>query len=181
MYRLSSMAAIGVAGVAAIASTLLLMHQAVPVHADGSGGMSRCSSSQLLIRHMNKGLGAALGHSGLWYRMHVLRGGPCTLQGFPDVVLLDRNFHPVPPHVGRGGYIIAANLPKRRVVLSQRHDAYFALELADVPSDNQSCRLVPYLRVTPPGDHRSVVISDRISDCGTGIDVSPVEPSPVLR
>jgi hypothetical protein len=181
MRRSSIARAITMVGVAAILGALLLVRGGMPAQTVGSAGVPHCSNIQLLIRPMNRSLGAALGHSGRWYRIHELWGGPCQLQGFPGAELLDRNFHSLPPHVGRGGHIISATLPKREVVLSQQHDAYFALEYADSPIGNRRCHSVPYLMVTPPGDALPVVTFGDIPDCGGRMDVSPVEPTPVLR
>lgn len=181
MERSSIMRGIAAAGAAALLGAIFLIHQTVTVQAAPSAGPHRCFSAQLAIRPMNKGLGAALGHTGRWYRMHVLRGGPCTLRGFPHVVLLDRNFHPVSSHVGHSGYIIPPTLPVRRVILDGRHDAYFALEEQDIPGDNGPCPQVPYLLVTPPGDRLPIVTHGGITLCPGPDDTSPVEPTPALR
>lgn len=175
MHGSSITGAITTLGLAAILGILLLVRGSMPVQAVGSaGGVRRCSNIQLLIRPMNKGLGAALGHSGRWYRIRELWGVPCQLQGFPGAELLNRNFHSLPPHVGRGGYIISATLPTREVLLNQQHDAYF-------PIDNRHCHSVPYLIVTPPGDTLPVVTFGDIPDCGGRMGVSPVEPMSVPR
>jgi hypothetical protein len=178
MDRSTLMGAIMAAAIAAITSMALLVHRGVPVQAAPSGGIHRCYNTQLIMRPTNKGLGAALGHIGRWYRIRHLWGGPCSLQGFPRVELLDRNFHSLPIHVGRGGYIISATLPTREVVLDRQHDAYFALEYTDV----RTCRFAPYLIVTPPNDNLPVVTySGGLAPCPGDVGVSPVEPTPALH
>jgi Protein of unknown function (DUF4232) len=176
--------AIRMSVVAALVVTALLgYHPSAPVDRALSSGMPHCSSVQLLISPINKGLGAALGHVGRWYRMRDVWGGPCNLQGFPGVELLDRNFHTLLRRVKRGhGMIISGSPRPRLVMLNQQHDAYFALEFTDIQKGNASCRSVPYLIITPPNGSLPVVThSGGIAPCPGDIIVSPVEPTPILH
>lgn len=183
MDRSSVTGAILTVAVTGIIVSVLLVHREAPVEAAPAAGIPGCSNIQVLITPTNKGLGAAAGSIGRWYRMHDIWGGPCSLRGFPGVELLDRNFHTLPGHVRRGhGMIISGDLLKREVVLNQQHDAYFALEYSDVQSDGEPCGSVPYLMVTPPNDKLPVVTySGGIVPCPGQITVSPVEPVPLLR
>src|SRR5437868_951096 len=99
MRGLSIGARITAATVVAAAATAFLIEGAVPAKA-ASARIPRCSNIQLAIEPMNKGLGAALGHIGRWYRVRELWGPPCSLQGFPRVQLLDARHHPSPVRVG---------------------------------------------------------------------------------
>lgn len=143
----------------------------------------RCMNVQLSVSP-GGGLGAATGHLGVWFRLHNLRRSACSLQGFPGVELLDKNFQSLPDPVQRSGYMISPSLPKRMVVLDRSHDAYFALEYGDVPNMNHPCRSgVPYVMVIPPNDRLPIVGYARIGyQCfGDRVDVSPVLPARALR
>jgi hypothetical protein len=134
----------------------------------------------LVIRPIKGGV--ALGHVDVIYRIRDLWGGPCSLQGYPSVELLDRNFHSLPTHLKRDhGYIISG-IRAHRVVLNEQHDAYFALEYHDVPIDNQPCGSTPYLMIFPPNDNLPVVTYSGVgTPCGGDIVVSPVESTPAVR
>jgi hypothetical protein len=165
-------------GIAAIVSGAVLVHDDARVWATASFNIHPCSNTDLLMRPMKEGLGAAAGHVGRWYRIHHPWGSACSLQGFPGVDPLDAHFHSLPIQIGHSGYIITATLPERQVIIDQRHDAYFALEYTDV----RYCKSAPYLMVFPPGDKLPVVTySGGLAPCPGAIDSSPVEARAVLR
>jgi|SRR5947209_4432938 len=142
---------------------------------------ARCNSGQVSVAPTNKGLGAALGHSGRWFRVRLHAGEACTLQGYPKVVLLDARLHRIPSRVRHGGYIISSFHPAARtVILSRRHDGYFAVEQMDVPSPPRPCIIVPYLDVTLPGTAHPVLTRGPVGLCPPADGVSPIEPSPSL-
>ncbi len=181
MNRSSIRGAITATVFAAFMGIVLLIHHGATVKAAPSPRIHHCPNIQVQIVPINRGLGAALGHIGRWYRIRDLWSDPCSLQGFPGVELLDRNFHSLPRQVGRGGYIISSTTPERWVVLDPRHDAYFALEYTHIQTGDQPCRTVPYLLITPPNDSLPVVTdSGAIAPCPSEIGVSPVEATPAL-
>jgi hypothetical protein len=180
MSRLPLIAARTVLGITLIAGMGLLVHRVIPVGASASVAMQRCSNIQLSVRRV-AGSGAA-GTVVVVYRLHVLWGGPCSLQGFPGVELLDKQFHSLPTQVQRGdGVSIIASVPVRQVVLDGQHDAYFALEYHHVPINNHPCYSPRYLMVIPPNDRLPIVTYSGIDySCGT-ISVSPVTSRSPLR
>lgn len=136
---------------------------------------SPCGNYQLLI-HRVRSSGAA-GHLGRMYRIHNFLAHPCTLRGYPGLVLLDRNFFSLPTHVTRGlAFLPGKNAPVT-VTLSGNHDAYFVLEWARVPSPGQSCPNAPYMLLTPPNDHLPVAAYAGIDACGGNMTTSPVAPN----
>jgi hypothetical protein len=170
---------IAAVGAAALVGAAVLGHRAPLAQAAPATAPPRCSNVQLLIRPY-KSLGAATGHLGLWYRLHDLTAAPCSLQGYPGALLLDRDFHSLPTTVQRAhGYIIAGSPPVHLVILSPQHDAYFALEYSDVPQGNAPCASAPYLMVTPPNDLLPNVTFSGLGApvCGGKVGVSPVEPT----
>jgi hypothetical protein len=159
----------------------LFLEHGVPVRAASSAGISRCSNVQLLIRPRAE-QGAA-GTVLVEYRIHDLQSASCSLQGFPGLELLDRNFHSLPTHVTRGdGVNIIARVPVRQVILDQQHDAYFLLEYHHIPTGSQSCPSAPYVMVTPPNDFLPDVTYSRIDYvCGGNLWVSAVMSTPAFR
>jgi hypothetical protein len=153
--------------------------RAAAAHAVLSSPRPTCSTGQVGVAAMHKSLGAALGHTGRWYEVRAIGGPSCSLRGYPGVVLLDTDRHPLGPHVQHSGYMIPTRLPRREVLVDRQHHAYFALEFQDGTGTGR-CRPVPYLRVTLPGARGSIVIQARIEDCRGRIDVSPVLPSPAI-
>ncbi len=83
MSRASIMAGTWAAVVAVLMGSALLVHSDMPVQAAPPTFTPHCSSAQLLIRPINRGLGAAAGTVGRWYRLHELWGGDCRLRGNP--------------------------------------------------------------------------------------------------
>lgn len=167
------------AGVMAVVLAGLLALGASRAGARASGPVNRCSNTQIAVSPAGA-LGGAAGHIGLWYRIHQTWGSSCSLQGFPGVELLDRNFHSLPIAVTRDhGYIISDLGPARRVVLSPHQDAYFAIEYSDVPTQGIPCRNASYLLVIGPDDRLPVASfmtrSGTLLLCGGRADVSPVE------
>jgi hypothetical protein len=167
------------AGVVTFAGVSLGVNHSTPrAQAAPSAAVQRCTNVQLLIRPY-KSLGGAAGHLGLWYRLHNLSAAPCSLYGYPGLLLLDRNFQTLPTKVQRAhGYIVAGTVPVRQVVLNQQHDGYFALEYTDVPTGNAPCPTPPYAMITPPNDRLpDVTYSGMSVFCGGRVVVSPIEPS----
>jgi hypothetical protein len=164
-----------------LASATLTVGHGTAVRAARVAVISRCTNVQLLIRPTSIGTGAA-GHLARLYRAGLLFGGSCSLQGYPGVELLDRNFHTLPTHLKRGnGDILHGPFATPRVVVGRRHPAYFALEYSDVPVGNLPCVAAPYLTITPPNDFLPVVtFSGGILPCAGNIVVSPVESTAKL-
>jgi hypothetical protein len=179
MHKSSILGAVAVVGIATFLGGAIAIHHGTPTQAASSAAPPRCSNVQLLIRPY-KSLGGAAGHLGLWYRLHNLFPGSCSLQGYPGAVLLDRNFHSLLTTVQRAhGYIVAGSPPVRQVTLDQQHDAYFALEYSDVPVGNLPCQSAPYMMVTPPNDLLPNVTYSGLGGppCAGKLVVSPVEPT----
>jgi hypothetical protein len=154
----------------------VLVRDGARVEATASFDIRPCANSHLLIAPTIRGLGAAAGHVGRWYRIHLLWGSACSLQGFPRVELLDADFHTISIQVGHGGQI-TGRLPRPRVLIDRHHDAYFALEFTDV----LGCRSSPYLMIFPPLDTLPVVTdSGGVAACPHNVDSSPVEAGTTL-
>lgn len=140
-----------------------------------------CYNIQLNIRS-GQSQGAA-GHIAIIYRLHNMWGQPCTLFGYPGVLLLDRNFFTLPTHLHRGPGGIVGRIPPQLVRLGPHGNAYFTLGYSDVPVNNQPCKTAYYLMITPPNDYLPVVTYSTtprygIIACSGNINVSPVTPRP---
>lgn len=176
---------IALAGILVLASLVVLVHRGTAPQVALSSSPPRCSNIQVLIRPVNSS--GAAGTIVIAYSVHTLFGGPCHLQGYPGLELLDRDFHSLPTTVQRGGsFPLFDKVPVRDVVLDGQHDAYFALKYNDVPTNNESCPGAPYLMVIPPNDRLPVVTYSSsngaaIMPCGGRLVVSPVASTSPLR
>jgi Protein of unknown function (DUF4232) len=144
----------------------------------------RCSNIQLTIRSVQS-QGAA-GYIGVIYRLHNMWNQPCTLFGYPGLLLLDRNFHSLPTHLHRGAGSLIGGFPARLVRVGPYGNAYFALGYSDVQVGNQPCRKGFYLMIIPPNDFLPVVTyattpGRAILACSGNIDISPVTARPRFR
>lgn len=166
-----------VVGVALLLATAAIVHRTAMTQAAAHRNTPHnCYNIQLMITRDKSAMG--LGHIALIYRLHDLWDRPCTLQGFPGLESLDRNFHSLPTHLEHNNGYLIADFPARQVQLDQRHDAYFALEYHDSPVGNEACPRARYLMIIPPNDRLPVVTFSRIIACGGLIDVSPVQSQP---
>lgn len=168
---------IGVDIVGLLLATMAITPRATLTQAAGPRDTIRnCYNVQLTITP-DKG-GAGLGHISLIYRIRNLWSRPCTLQGFPGLEMLDRNFHSLPTHLQRDNGYLIGDVPVRRIRLDQSHDAYFALEYSDNPVGSQTCPHARYMMIIPPNDNLPDVAYSYVAPCGGTIDVSPVRLRP---
>lgn len=142
---------------------------------------STCSNMQLAVR--SNGSNGAAGTIAVIYRLHNLRDQPCTLSGYPGVLLLDRNFHTLPNRERRGGVSIFRSIEPRLVTLAAFGNAYFVLSYNDVPVANRPCPTTRYLMIIPPNDFLPLVTyalsrGQGLTACSTYIYVSPVSQNP---
>lgn len=166
-----------VVSVVLLLATVALAHWAANARAAGPRDtLHNCYNIQLMVTRYKSGVG--LGHIGLVYRIHDLWDRPCTLQGFPGLELLDRDFHSLPTHLEHDNGYLIGDVPTRQVHLDEHHDAYFALEYHDNPVGSEACPGAHYLMIIPPSDRLPLVTYSRITACGGVVDVSPVQYQP---
>jgi membrane-bound inhibitor of C-type lysozyme len=157
----------------------------------GEGGVmptaAPCRAAQLTLASHSADAGAgnrtavlALQNAGLQ---------PCSLTGYPGVVLRDRQgrdltairAEPTPRGVPEGGQPAPVNLPAQG-------RAFFDIAWTVVPDETKgqrACPTVTGLRVTAPGDAAPLPLSLTLSPCGGRVRLSPfratAEPAPVLN
>ncbi len=133
-----------------------------------SANPSRCRSSDLAATD-DGGQGAG----GTYFGVIVFRNTTqqaCTLDGFPGLLRLDPAGHPRPTSVTRRG---VAHL----VTLAPQGRASFGYSAADGPHGTAtSCPSPARLEVTPPNAFNSIVVAEKMPDCGPDVPVSAVLP-----
>lgn len=140
-----------------------------------------CQNIQLQARAQSS-QGAA-GTIAIVYRLHNMRGQPCTLMGYPGIQLLDRNFASLPTTVHRGGGM-TGSVPAQAVTVRRYGNAYFALFYSDVPTANQPpCARAHYVMIIAPNDNLPVVTyaftaGGSIMECSGNVYVTPVTGLP---
>jgi hypothetical protein len=155
--------------------------RAVPVEAAHPAQTVRtCQNIQLHVQPQTS-QGAA-GTIAIIYRLHNLFGGACTLDGYPGIQLLDRNFLSLPTRTHRGGR--GPVVPQRTVRLPGHGNAYFALFYSDVPTAGQPpCATARYVMVIAPNTFLPVVTyattrGGSIHECSGNVWVTPVTARP---
>ncbi|MDQ8028267.1 MAG: DUF4232 domain-containing protein [Brevundimonas sp.] len=104
---------------------------------------------------------------------------PCSLTGYPGVVLQDRqgrNLTAIRSEQSPGSYFTAGQAPAP-VTLAPQAKAAFELAWSVVPNEAQgqtSCPNVTRIRVTAPGDTSAASLDMTFAPCGGRVRVSPI-------
>lgn len=137
---------------------------------------SQCHTGELSV---SPGMGnAGVGHQGLMYVFTNRTSVPCTFFGYPGAQMLDAQFNPLPTNVIRGGGYLFPDPGPTNVVVPPGGTATFGLEWEVVPVGNETtCPQASYLKITPPDEFDSLIVSTKMAPCGGGtIHVTAIEP-----
>ncbi len=101
---------------------------------------------------------------------------PCTLSGYPGLLLLDAAGSALPTTVVRKGSFSFTAMSPTTVSLSPGTSVYFNIGYSDVPVGGQtSCPSSAKLEITPPNAFDHLTIPATLGPCGGGsMTVSPV-------
>ena len=142
-----------------------------------------CSTFQL--RLASPWSGAGLGNVGTQITLHNVSSRGCTLEGYPDLVLIGRDgrFLPTQSSPAPGGaYMFPAVVP-HRVAIAPDGMASFMIGSADNPfgpnadaSYDVACPPAKALRVIFPGTHEYGTAVVPIQPCNGSLWVSPIVP-----
>jgi Protein of unknown function (DUF4232) len=137
--------------------------------------LSGCATSQLAIIQNHTGL--AMGHAAILFQLLNQSQKTCTLEGYPDVQLLDAHQHPVPTHLHQVTLAYTFSVPPpQQIVLAPGDSAYFQLEWTDVSPSGQGCPTNgSFMRITPPMNQSGIVVGGTVSACGGEVITSPFE------
>lgn len=154
---------------------------------DAAPAATPCRAAQLtLVSHSGD---AGAGNRTAVLAMQNTAAQPCSLTGYPGVVLRDRQgrdltairAEPAPRGLPEGGEPASVNLPAQG-------RAFFDIAWTVVPDETKAqraCPAVTGLRVTAPGDPAALPLSLALSPCGGRVRVSPFratpEPAPALN
>ena len=144
----------------------------VPPPAPGS----QCHTGELSV---SSEMGdAGVGHQGLMYVLTNRTSVFCTFFGYPGAQMLDAQFNPLPTTVIRGGGYLFPDPGSTKVVVPPGGTATFGLEWEVVPVGNETtCPHASYLKITPPDEFDSLIVSTQMAPCGGGtIHVAAIEP-----
>lgn len=133
-----------------------------------------CQPSQLHI--LVAGSQGAAGTTELTFSLTNTATAPCTLHGYPGMLLLASDGQGLPTTVTRGGGLAFENVTVTDVTLGAGQTAYFNLGYNDVTQGDTSCSMSTQVEVTPPNDTAFAVVPvPQINACGNGsLNVSPV-------
>lgn len=104
---------------------------------------------------------------------------PCTLAGYPGLLLLNSAGAGLPTTVVRKGNYSFTSMAPTTVTLSSGQSAYFNVGYSDVPVGSQTtCPTAASVEVTPPNAYDHLVVAATLAPCGGGmLVVSPVFPA----
>ncbi len=137
-----------------------------------------CQPRQLTLSVVSGSAGA--GHVGLMFRLHNRGAQTCTLFGYPGAQLLNARQQPLPTDLQWGMGSLSGDRARQVVWLGRGGNAYFVLEWAHSPTGNEACPHASYLRITPPNDYGTILVSlapGSIDACGGRLHASPVQPT----
>lgn len=146
----------------------------------GTGAITRCHTSQVKIT-LESSRGFA-GTQRTTFSLGNASSTACFVQGYVGMQMLDRNSAPLVTHLNR-----LSDQTSQRLVLQSNDAAYFDVSYAATRPGGSPCDAVApeKLRVTPPDETDSVVISARgptgelgISACGGDLNVTVLRSSP---
>jgi membrane-bound inhibitor of C-type lysozyme len=146
-----------------------------------------CKGPQL--RLSNEGGDAGVGNRVANIGVQNVGTQPCSLTGYPTVVLQDRqgrNLTAIRSDQSPGSYFTQGQAPTP-VTLAPQAKAAFELAWTVVPNEGQGERVCPSarrVRVTAPGDTSPVSLDMEFTPCGGRVHVSPIrslaEPTPQI-
>jgi hypothetical protein len=142
--------------------------------------IATCMSPQLSMR-LGGRVSEATGQHSRVFKLTNTSSTPCHLEGYPNIVLLDKNGNPIPFLYRQGGDQMITSQPPTPVALLPGGSAYLMInkyrcDLADIT-------LVGSVKVTPPGSAPAISMKlELLSYCGPGdpgsvVSVSPIEPT----
>lgn len=171
-----------IAGITALVASCSL--QKSPAHNNGASGTSpasvvpQCQTADMKVRLDLHSAGVAAGTSYIPLDFTNLSAGSCRLSGFPAVTLATSG---TGKQVGTAA-VDARNETVQAMELRSGQTAHIWLRLASVANlPAATCRPVTAagLRVTLPGQRRSVYLSHRLTVCAgrvPGTDILTIEP-----
>ena len=156
---------------------------AFPAAPAASASWPACSSFQL---HMaGPWTGAGLGNVATRITLRNVGGLGCTLEGYPDVVLVGRDGNLMATHATpatTGAYLFPAVVP-HRVALAPGDVASFMIGYTDNPFGaaakepyEVACPPSATVRVILPGTHQYGTAAVSMGVCGGAVEVSPIVP-----
>jgi hypothetical protein len=124
-----------------------------------------CQVSQLRVAQ--SGGGAAMGTNERTFSLTNTSSAPCTLYGYPGLLLLGPHAAAEPTDVVRGGGLSFENVGPSLVRLAPAAVAYFNVGYSDVMPP---CSVATTVEVTPPTNttHAEVGVSPEIMACDSG-------------
>jgi Protein of unknown function (DUF4232) len=139
--------------------------------ATASSAAGYCQAHQLRVK-AGPGNGAT-GHVVAPYAVRNVSGPPCTLRGFPHVILLDPHGMPMTVAVKPRSTDFFGHVPVRTVAVLTRGQANFHLAFEDAINGG-NCPTAQSMRVTLPsgGGTLSAPLSHQLA-CPGGVTVSP--------
>lgn len=129
---------------------------------------SKCGAADLRI--VQSGSSGQMGTGERTFALTNTSSAPCTLYGYPGLLLLGPTGVAVPTNTVRGGGLSFESIGPSTVVLAPRDTAYFNVGYSDVTTVNTTCSTGTAIQVIPPtgSDHVVVTVIPSIRACDDG-------------
>jgi len=145
-----------------------------PTQSPAGTAATTCRTSQLALGRQGDRNG--LGNFAVLYSLQNTSQQTCTLQGYPEIQLLDTNQQAMTFTVNQQSSAYLYNMGEPQLMtLAPGQSGYFVVEWSAGPA---SCAGAAYLEVTPPGDQTRLQIADMLEICTGPVIVSPIGTSP---
>jgi hypothetical protein len=130
-----------------------------------------CKATQLTAAIERSGVAA--GNAGTGVSLRNSSQQSCSLDGYPELVMLDASGQVLPTHVtdSPSAYVYN-NLQPAMVVLAPDASAHFVLDWTRNPC--MSAPTSSTLRITPPGAADTVTLTTQLSPCDGNLTTSPI-------
>lgn len=154
---------------------------AAAVDAVPSGPPRPCTAANLDIRAGDTD--AAVGNRSLSIVLANRGGAPCTLEGWPQVALLDSAGGEIGSvrTVEVEGTYLAPSAPPAEVLVAPGAEAWFAIGYAAAGAGDGPCPRASRLLVVPPGAGDALSVAVELAPCGGQVRVTPLRAGSTPR
>jgi hypothetical protein len=122
-------------------------------------------------------MGAASTHIGAEVDLRNRSPRTCSLDGYPEVEMLDANGHALPTHVTDATSAYIFSMQPSLVALAPGASAYFILQWRNVTVSGGGCPNAPTsssLQITPLGASDAVTVAASLTPCDGNLITSPI-------
>jgi hypothetical protein len=119
---------------------------------------------------------AGVGNVALTYAFTNNASSPCTLNGYPGLVLLDAKDQPLQgiKVIRSKDTYFSSKQPRQQVTLAPGKQASFQIAYNHISSPQENCPISNKIEITPPNAYQHLTVTEEIKPCTGKVRVTPV-------